>query len=164
MRVVLVLVLCILSTSGFSQDFQAEINNQVWKPFISSFNNFDANAFLALHSKDVVRSPLEAKTIFTWEEYLKNQQEGDKRSREKGNIRTLELRFTERIATSALAIDIGVFKVTLNQSDGKSQSFYGRFHVVLRKEKGTWKILVDMDSSEGRTIGEDDFTSANAME
>jgi ketosteroid isomerase-like protein len=76
----------------------------------------------------------------------------------------LDLRFTERIANAATAIDIGIFKVTVNRKDGSTQSFYGRFHVVLRKENGVWKILVDMDSSEGRSIDEADYIAAKAME
>jgi hypothetical protein len=71
-------LLCVLSISGFSQDFQKEINDQVWKPFILSFNNYDANGFLAVHTKDVVRSPLDAKMILTYDEYLQNQLEGRK--------------------------------------------------------------------------------------
>lgn len=157
-------LLCVLGFSGSSQDFQKEINVQVWKPFISSFNNYDANGFLAVHTKDVVRSPLDAKMILTYDEYLQNQLEGNKRGKENGNTRTLDLRFTERIANAATAIDIGIFKVTVNRKDGSTQSFYGRFHVVLRKENGVWKILVDMDSSEGRSIDEADYIAAKAME
>lgn len=158
------LLLCVLSISGFSQDFQQEINDQVWKPFISTFNSYDANGFLAVHAKDVVRSPLDAKMILSYDEYLQNQLEGNKRGQEIGNTRALDLRFTERIANAATAIDIGIFKVTVNRKDGSTQSFYGRFHVVLRKENGRWKILVDMDSSEGRSIDETDYVAAKAME
>jgi ketosteroid isomerase-like protein len=46
----------------------------------------------------------------------------------------------------------------------ETQSLYGRFHVVLRKENGVWKILVDKDSSEGRSIDETDYVAAKAME
>jgi ketosteroid isomerase-like protein len=157
-------LLCVLSSSGFSQDFQKEINDQVWKSFISSFNNYDANGFLTVHTKDVVRSPLDAKKILTYDEYLQNQLEGNKRGKESGNTRALGLRFTERIANAATAIDIGIFKVTVSRKNGSTQSFYGRFHVVLRKENGVWKILVDMDSSEGRSIDEADYVAARAME
>lgn len=164
MKWTIFLLFCTLSISGRSQNFQEEINQQVWKPFISSFNKYDATGFLAVHSKDVVRSPLDAKMILTYDEYLNNQQEGNKLGQESGNTRALGLRFTERIANATTAIDIGIFKVTVNRKDGSSQSFYGRFHVVLRKENGTWKILVDMDSSEGRSIDETDYAAARAME
>ena len=157
-------VFSIIYITAFSQNFQKEINDQVWKPFISTFNNFDANGFLAVHSKDVVRSSRDSKTLLNWSEYLKQQQEGNKRSKDNGITRTLDLRFTERIANASQAIDVGIYKTTVTNKDGKIQSFYGRFHVVLRKENGVWKILVDTDSSENQTIGEKDFSAATAME
>jgi len=75
----------------------------------------------------------------------------------------LELRFTERVSTKDLAVDVGVYKTTVTQKDGKIQRFYGRFHVVLRKENNSWKILVDTDSSEEKTINEQNFLSAQVM-
>lgn len=131
---------------------------------MESFNNRDADAFLAVHSKDVVRSPRDSKAVFGWNEYLKMQTEGDKNGMAQGREHKLELRFTERIASGNLAIDVGVYKTTSINKSGKSNSYYGRFHVVLRKESGIWKILVDTDSSEGGTIGEKDFLAAKAME
>jgi len=154
----------IVNLNAFSQNFQKEINDQVWKPFISAFNNLDANGFLAVHSKEVIRSPRDSKILLNWSEYLKQQQEGDKRSKENAMTRTLELRFTERIANAAQGIDVGIYKTTVTDKEGKNLSFYGRFHVVLRKENGVWKILVDTDSSENQTIGEKDFMAALAME
>lgn len=164
MKRTFLVVFSIASLNAFSQNFQKEINDQVWKPFISAFNNLDANRFLAVHSKDVVRSPRDSKIILNWSEYLKQQQEGDRRSKENATTRTLELRFTERIANAAQGIDVGIYKTTVMDKEGKNHSFYGRFHVVLRKENGIWRILVDTDSSENQTIGEKDFMAALAME
>ena len=63
-----------------------------------------------------------------------------------------------------LAIDVGIYKTTYLPQESEPRSFYGKFLVVLRKENTHWKILVDTDSSEGRTISEDDFIAANPME
>jgi ketosteroid isomerase-like protein len=164
MRRIFLVVLSIISSSAFSQNFQKEINDQVWKPFISTFNNLDASGFLTVHSKDVIRSSRDSKILLNWTAYLKQQQEGDKRSKENGVRRTLELRFTERIANANQAIDVGIYKTTVTDKVGKIQSFYGRFHVVLRKENAVWRILVDTDSSENQSIDEKDFSSASAME
>lgn len=157
-------MLSILSINAFSQNFQKEINDQVWRSFISTFNNFDADGFLALHSQEVIRSPRDSKVILNWDEYLAQQEKGDKRSTENGTTRTLDLRFTERIANSRLAMEVGIYKTTVTHKTGKVESFYGRFHVVMRKENGIWKILVDTDSSEGETISEKDFLAAEPME
>ncbi len=158
------IVLLLISETSFSQDYQKEINDQVWKPFIQTFNNFDADGFLAVHSKDIIRSSRDSKEILDWKEYLKQQKAGDKRSIEQGSKRTLELRFTERIANAEKAIEVGIYKTSSINSKGEIRSFYGRFHVILRKENGIWKILVDTDSSEGNTISEKDFLSALPIE
>jgi hypothetical protein len=31
---------------------------------------------------------------------------------------------------------------------GEKRTGYGKFHVLLRKENGTWKILMDADANE----------------
>ena len=63
-----------------------------------------------------------------------------------------------------LAVEVGIFKYTHTNNEGVAKNYFGRFHVVLRKEEGTWKILVDTDSSEGNTISEKDFLAASPME
>lgn len=152
------------AVSAFSQTVQQEINEQVWKPFIKAFNEQDTQGFLAVHSKDVVRSPRDSKQVFGYDDYLQ-QQSGWDESEKKSNVkRTLELRFTERIASIDKALEVGIYKTTVIRSNGVAQSFYGRFHVVLRKEDGIWKILVDTDSSENHSISEKDFLAAQAME
>ena len=157
-------VFTLLGVTAQAQDLQKEINDRVWKPFISSFNSFNTEGFMAVHSRDVVRSPRDAKILQTWDEYFKQQQAGDKRQKESGGSRSIELRFTERIANAKQAIDVGIYKTTSTNKDGKSASFYGRFHVVMRKEGSVWKILVDTDSSEGKTIGEKEYMAAQPME
>jgi len=155
--------LLVTSLCCVAQDFQKEINEQVWKPFISAFNNQDARGFLSVHSKDVVRAVRDSKEILSWSEYLTQQEESNKRTLEDGMSVTLDLHFSERIANANTAIEVGIYRTTLTNKTGKSKSFYGRFHVVLRKENGIWKILVDTDSSEGNTIDAEEFDAAKPM-
>ena len=159
--VVFLLITVNRSLSGQPQ--QQEINDQVWRPFITTFNNLDADGFLAIHSKDLVRAGRDDNTILDWNQYFEQQRRGDKRTLAEGSKRTIELRFTERLANATQAIDVGIYKTTNILKDGTAQSFFGRFHVVMRKENGTWKILVDTDSSEGGTISEKDFMAAKPM-
>jgi ketosteroid isomerase-like protein len=116
-----------------------------------------------VHSKDVVRSARDGKTVWNWEEYKKSQTEGDQEDIKAKRKRTLTLRFTERIVSNDLAVEVGVYKTSYLLVDGKTMDYYGRFHVVLRKENGVWKILVDTDSSENGTIGEKDFLAAKPI-
>lgn len=160
------IILFTLLSAGVAaaQDLQKEINEQVWKPFIAGFTNGDTELFMSVHSKDVIRSPRDAKSVSNWDEYYQSMKRGNE-SRKSRNVRSeIELRFTERIAKGDQGIDVGIYKTTSIDASGNRRSFYGRFHVALRKESGTWKILVDTDSSEGNTIAEKDFESAKPME
>lgn len=163
MRTLLALLL-LASTSLFAQNAQKEINDQVWKPFIKSFSDGNTDVFLGVHSKDLVRSGRESKRVLNWDEYYNETKAGnDQRSKDKTRME-IELRFTERINSATQAIDVGVYKTSWFTADGKSGAGYGRFHVVMRKENGIWKILVDTDSNEGRTIGETQFLAAKPIE
>lgn len=165
-RIVAATLFCwlIAGAAAHAQNYQRDINEQVWKPFIKSFDNLDADAFLSLHSKDLVRSGRESNQVLNWNDYLNQQRAGDKRYKDEGTRRTIQLRFTERLANASQAIDVGIYQTSNIGKDGVSRSFYGRFHVVLRLENGTWKILVDTDSSEGGTMSEKDFLAAKPME
>ena len=146
-----------------AQTVQSEINNQVWKPFIKSFSEHDADGFMALHSKDLVRSPRDAKTVLNWDQYFEGSKKSAERDKMANRKRQIELRFTERMASNGQAIDVGIYKTTYINADGTIRDFYGKFLVVLRKENGVWKILVDTDSSEGGTVDEKSFLAASEM-
>jgi ketosteroid isomerase-like protein len=148
----------------FGQNAQQEINEQVWRPFIKTLNEKDTEGFLALHSKDVIRSPRDTKAVWNWNEYFQNQKKNDQQRKSSGSDGTLDLRFTERISGGDQAIEVGVYKYTTTNAEGVSKHYYGRFHVALRKENDIWKILVDTDSSEGNSISEKDFMAATPMD
>lgn len=164
MKSIVSLAFLLITFTVGAQNVQQEINQQVWKPFLKGFNDNDTKAFMAVHSKDVVRSSRDAKEVLNWNEYFAQQERGDNADRAAKRKRTLELRFTERIASKDQAVEVGVYKTSYVNADGTTRSFFGRFHVVMRKEQGTWKILVDTDSSEKNTISEKDYLAAAAME
>ena len=163
MKIVLTLGFFLLAVYSAAQDPKVEINEDVWIPFINAFNNNDTKSFMQLHSKDVIRSPRDSKKILNWHEYFLVQEQGDNADKAAHRKRNLELRFTERLANNERAIEVGIYKTSYLNDDGSTFSFYGRFHVVLRKENGKWKILVDTDSSENNTISEKEFLSASNM-
>jgi ketosteroid isomerase-like protein len=155
---------CWISYAAAGQSAQNEINDDVWKPFIATYNDRNTEGFLEIHSKDLVRSPRDAKKILTWDEYYAAQKDNDNLERKSGSRRVIELRFTERIASDRHAIEVGIYKVRVTDTAGNNRTFFGRFHVVLRKENNRWKILVDTDSTEEGTIDEQDFLHAQSME
>ncbi len=150
--------------SAGAQDVQQRINEQVWLPFMKTFSERDAEGFIALHSRDAVRSPRDAKIVLDRDEYYQRYAKGSERARAAGIKVDLDLRFTERIASNDLAVEVGIYKTTYTTPEGTTSDHYGRFHVVLRKENGAWKILVDTDSTEGGTISEKDYLAASPIQ
>ena len=152
---------CIFS---FSQTgtFQKEINEQVWKPFIKAFNNDDNEAFKAVHSREVIRVIQDDDRLLVYDEYFKKVPDSVKAkwSDWKKNI---ELRFIQRLASKDRAFEVGYYKSTsTNVVSGEKRSGYGKFHVLLRKENGVWKILMDADANE--KTDEAIFLSAQPLE
>jgi ketosteroid isomerase-like protein len=140
----------ILSQVAFAQSdsLQSDINRQVWKPFIEAFNNFDTKAFMAVHSKDLSRVVQDGNLIYGYDRYYTENEQGNQSAKKANRKRTIEFRFIQRIAANDKAFEIGYFKYTGIQPDGSSHNGYGKFHVLLRKEGGIWKILMDADASE----------------
>jgi hypothetical protein len=59
------------------------------------------------------------------------------------------MRFIQRIASDGKAFEVGYYKTSsTNSTTGEKRTGYGKFHVLLRKENGVWKILMDADASE----------------
>jgi len=160
MKKLFVLLFILMAGLSYGQNLQKEINEQVWIPFIASFNARDTKAFMAVHSKDVIRAPRDSKELLNFAEYTKQTERGEQQKTK----HTLELRFIDRIANKDQAFEVGIYKYTAWDEKGEPSSGYGKFHVALRKENGVWKILVDSDSSEGHTIGEKEFLAASPMQ
>ena len=149
---------------AFSQTggLQKEINEQVWKPFIKAFNNHDDDGFSAVHSKEVVRVLQDDNHIMGYNEYFKKVPDSVK-AKWKDWKRNIELRFLQRIASGDNAFEVGYYKSSnTNTVTGEKRTGYGKFHVLLRKENGAWKILMDADANE--KTDEAVFIKAKPME
>jgi len=156
--------LILIFQNSFAQkdSLQIEINEQVWKPFIKAFNQADTDAFMAVHSKELHRVLQDSKVIQSYADYYLSNKRGDERAKQNNRKRNLELRFTQRIASKGRAFEVGYFKTSSISTDGKMHHFYGKFHVLLRKEAGKWMILMDADASE--KTDETIFDAAAPME
>lgn len=147
---------------------QTDINNQVWKPFTKAIMVQDVAGFIAVHSKDVVRAELNDKQVMDYSEYLvsmENSWPGWRDYNQKNGVKyTFELRFLQRISNGNLAYEVGYFKNESINAKGEKRQYFGKFQVALRKENGTWKILVDSDTNEGGTITEEMFLKAKPLE
>jgi ketosteroid isomerase-like protein len=168
MKNLLVFIAAMVFTTGFAQQSEKEINEQVWKPFTQAIMTQDVNRFISLHSKDLVRAERNDKKVMTYDQYKADMEQGWpqwKESIKKNNAQyVFELRFLERISNETQAFEVGYFKNESINAKGEKRVSYGQFHVALRKENGVWKILVDSDSNNGRTITEEMFNAAKPME
>jgi ketosteroid isomerase-like protein len=160
MRILASIFLVSFSIHSFAQTEQKEIVEQVWKPYIAASNGLDGFAFMALHSKDVVRASSDNGSVMGYEEYSSIHNSSDHNFKVNKFKRKTELRFTEHWVNQNLAYEVGVIKITTIRPSGNTTATYGKFHVILRKENGVWKILTDTDSSDAGAVSEKEFLSA----
>jgi len=151
-NIVVLPVLCSFQFAYSQSDsLQKQINEQVWKPFISTFNSGDDEGFKAVHSKDVIRVSQDSKQILGYDQYFKKVPDSTKAKWHKWT-KNIELRFIQRIAADGKAFEVGYYKTkSTDTTNGETRTGFGKFHVLLRKENNTWKILMDEDANENTT-------------
>jgi ketosteroid isomerase-like protein len=143
-----------------AQEEQRQIENDVWIPLMRASVAFDAEGFLAVQSKDLVRVSVDAGEVYGLDRYQREIREGFPRARARGITRQNEVRFLQRVASDSLAWETGYFRSQVRMPDGEERVRYTRFEMVLRKEGGKWKILVDKDTSDQGKITEAMFEAA----
>jgi len=148
---------------GFAQnkDYLTAINEQVWHDFTLAFEKLDHQLLRAVHSTEMVRIEGDRQSIQELDPYMEGYASWFQQVKQAGNTLQIRLRFLERINTDHTASERGIYQLTIKDAQDTDQIYYGKFHVVLKKENDVWKIVMDYDSSEGNTIGEEDFKAAN---
>ncbi|MFW6227617.1 MAG: YybH family protein [Bacteroidota bacterium] len=147
-----------------NQENMAEINRQVWYPFYKAYETLDAELFASLHDTAIFRIPADNKTIETYSEYISGLENWFAQNLKDNRQLNIEFRFFERINNNLTASERGIYKFSMRAPGTEEVVFYGKFHVILQKENGVWKIRMDYDSNEGGTIGEDDYMAARAID
>lgn len=147
----------------FSQNNPLLEINKTWHKFEQSFESLDADLFASIHLKDLVRVA-GGNVVIDYDNYLENYRQRFKQNKENGISLKIELRFLERVYNEDTSSERGIYKMTRSTTEGDPVNFYGKFHVIMRKVGSEWKILMDYDSSEENTIGEDDFDNALPLE
>jgi hypothetical protein len=139
-----------------------EINTEVWKPFIKHFTSGNKKAFRELHSKRITRVLIDDNRVQDHHDYFPKKEESDTLARKQNFSRLFELRFDKRICNGNKAWESGFYKGTVLYPGKPSKVYYGRFFVVLEKEAGAWKIIVDADTGKDATAK--NFENARPME
>lgn len=126
-----------------------EIDDQVWKPFMQSFGKRNDTSFRSIHSREVARISVDDNSIIDYDEYFKIIPDSTLAKYQAWKS-TIEIRHIKRIVSPRQAFETGYYKTTSeNIQTGEKRTGYGKFTVLLRKENGNWKILMDSDTNEG---------------
>ena len=158
-----VLFITFLVGRASAQDVELQIERDVWLPLLSASGSFDADAFLALQSRDLVRISVDSNEVYGLSRYHKEIREGFPRAKARGITRKSEVRFLQRNHSDDLAHETGYFRSEVRMPNGDVRVRYSRFEFVLRKENGKWRILVDKDTADGGKITAEQFSAAAPM-
>jgi len=159
------LVFLFLFLFGFSITANSQTNNnlveinKVWDQFCLAFESLDYNLMANIHSKKLVRID-GGRNIIDYENYIKNYKTRFQETKSKKETKEISLRFFERISNDSTASERGIYQLTNNKNTSKEKTYYGQFHVILIKENGIWKILIDYDSNEANSINEKNYLQA----
>lgn len=163
-KITVLLLFTIISVSQVNAQSanNLEAINEVWYQFYQAFATLDSQPMAEIHSKNLVRVS-GGQRILDYETYINNYKEGFSQTRQDKGTNEISLRFFERINNDSVASERGVYQLIRNKGQQSEQTYYGQFHVIMIKEEGDWKILVDYDSSEGNTIDEQDYNQAHGI-
>jgi len=133
--------------------------NKVWSAFYKAFDSLDYKPMAVIHSKKLIRIS-GGKNIIDYDTYINNYKSKFHNARKKKQTSKISLRFFERINNDSIASERGFYKLIRNKNKANQQTYYGQFHVILKKENRVWKISMDYDSDEGNSITEKQYLQA----
>ena len=159
----LIILFLFVSQICFSQNKKdlEQINTQIWQPFTKAFETLDYELFSSIHSKALIRVSGNQKNIQFFDKYLEGYKTRWKNSDRK---QTISFRFFERIVGDQIVSERGVYRLTIGLGTERERHFYGQFHVLHKQIDGTWKIILDYDSTENNTINETSYNNAFAID
>jgi len=134
--------------------------NKVWHAFYQAFDSLDYKPMAAIHSKKLIRIS-GGKNIINYDTYINNYKLRFSKAKKNKHTSKISLQFSERINNDSIASQRGIYKLIRNKDT--QQTYYGQFHVILKKEQGFWKIVMDYDANENNSITEKQYLQAHAI-
>lgn len=153
------LMLCDLKAQEGEQD---AINKDIWFNFMQAYQDLDASLFNQIHTNEVLRVISDNNRMLIGQEYKDANLEMFNRWNAGKLKQKIEFSFLSRVQKENWAYEVGIYKLT-RYSGNQENSFYGKFNVTLKKVSGVWKIQIDADTSEGGTIGAEDFEKGQKL-
>ena len=135
----------------------AEIDRTVWKTFQHAFESMDGDALNSVYADNVLRATPEG--IDTQNEFKQTNRTRFAANVANGDQIALDFWFDSRRTEATTSYDVGFYRVRITNASGATNTFYGQFHIVLKKLEGSWKIVQDWDTGSigGRAISAADF-------
>lgn len=137
--------------------------NKIWNKFYQAFETRDYKPMAEIHSKDLVRISGGSR-IIDYDTYINNYKMQFSAAKDNNVTSHISLRFFERINNDSTASERGIYKLIRNKNKPNEATYYGQFHVIMKKENGIWKITLDYDSNENNTIDETSYLKAYAID
>lgn len=155
--VILVTLLCLtFSLTAQTEALQKEIDRQVWQPFHDAYEARNAKALNAIYASEVLR--VTPAGIDTQGLFKQKNEENYARTSSQNAKTLLDFWFESRHTNADTSYEVGMFRIK-TITNGKESTFYGQFHIVVKKINGLWKITQDWDNSivNGKTLSAEDF-------
>lgn len=160
------LILLLSMTFAHAQNIelvQKEIDQNLWKPFKSAFENLDAEKLNSLYAEKVLRvtpNGIDTKNYFKKANIKRLTDHG----KNKTNLQ-LDFWFDSRHTNETTSYEVGFYRMILSNADGVT-TIYGQFHIVLKKSAGSWKIIQDWDtgSINGKDLSKQDFEKQSPIQ
>ncbi|EZH72106.1 hypothetical protein ATO12_24525 [Aquimarina atlantica] len=157
--IVLVAFLSFIHVTIAQEDaIHKKINADMYGKFSKAFKTLDYDLFASIHSKEMIRISGNGGEIKKAGTYLKGYQK--RWSAPSQKPAPIDFRLFERVYSDSLVSDRGIYRVTYIDDNNQTKYSYGQFHVVLKMEDQSWKILIDYDSDENKTITKDNYDAA----
>jgi ketosteroid isomerase-like protein len=140
------------------KELLTELNGDVWAPFRAAYRSYDTEAYLALHTPDLIRVGGPARVVQGYAEMAAEVGPWFADAAARSLPLAIDFRFTERLADGAVASERGIYRIEVG-----AEVFHGRFHTFSRKADGRWRMAVDYDSDDNATVSSSDWDAATPL-
>ena len=160
-RMILGALITLFATVGYAEsDLKAvhdEMDRTVWRAFQNAFENMDGEALNLVYADHVLRVTPDG--IDTQNQFKQTNKTRFDANIANGDQITLDFWFDSRHTNTTTSYHVGFYRMGVKAPSGKTDYFYGQFHIVLNKINGRWKIVQDWDTASigGRPITSTDF-------
>jgi uncharacterized protein (TIGR02246 family) len=145
-----------------SAELLRELNRDIWEPFRAAYARMDADAYLALHSADLLRVEADEKWLGNLDDYAARVRPAFTQLAAASTLMDIDFRFTERIAAGDNASERGIYCLSVTPPGAEPHRHFAEFHTVARKHDGTWRIIHDHDHSDSGSAG--NYAAAHALD